>query len=64
MEKATGDMIGTNEMAEFEKELERTGVALDTVLKRYRLQSAAQLTPEIYGKAMKSLKNSKDRTAA
>lgn len=64
MEKATGDMIGTNEMAEFEKELERTEVALDTVLKRYRLQSAAQLTPEIYGKAMKSLKNSKDRTAA
>ena len=33
-------------------------MALDTVLKRYRIHSTAQITPEIYGKAMKSLKNS------
>ena len=56
--------ISTKQMAEFEKELKRTGVALDMVLKRYRIQSVEQMTQEIYGKAMRSLKNSKDKKAA
>lgn len=56
--------ITGEQMMEFEKELKRTGVALDTVLERYRLQSVGQMTPDIYGKAMKSLRNSKNRTAA
>lgn len=56
--------ITGEQMTEFEKELKRTGVALDTVLERYRLQSVGRMTPDIYGKAMKSLRNSKNRTAA
>lgn len=56
--------VSTEQMTEFEKELKRTGVALDTVLKRYRIQSVEQMTQEIYGKAMRSLKNSKDKKAA
>lgn len=48
----------------FKRELKRTGVPLDTVLERYRLQSVGQMTPDIYGKAMKSLRNSKNRTVA
>ena len=47
-----------------EKELERTGVALDAVLQRYHLTSAEQMDQEVYGKAMKSLKKSKDKEAA
>lgn len=47
-----------------EKELERTGVALDAVLQRYHLTSAGQMDQEVYGKAMKSLKKSKDKEAA
>lgn len=47
-----------------EKELERTGVALDAVLKRYHLASAGQMSQEVYSKAMKSLKKSKDKEAA
>lgn len=46
------------------RELERTGVALDTVLARYHLQSTEQMDGETYRKAMKSLKNSKSREAA
>lgn len=56
--------ITEEQMTELEKELKRTGVALDTVLERYKLQSVGQMTPGIYGKAMKSLRNSKNRTAA
>lgn len=57
-------VVSTEQMTEFEKELKRTGVALDTVLKRYQIQSVEQMTQEIYGKAMRSLKNSKDKKAA
>lgn len=46
------------------RELERTGVTLDTVLARYHLQSPEQIDGETYRKAMKSLKNSKSREAA
>lgn len=56
--------VTTKQMTEFENELKRTGVALDTVLKRYRIESVEQITQEIYGKAMRSLKNSKDKKAA
>ncbi len=55
---------GGSKMAELERELERTGVALDAVLERYRLRSAEQMTPEIYGKAMECLRKSKSRKAA
>lgn len=56
--------ITGEQLTDFERELKRTGVSLDTVLERYRLQSVGQMTPDIYGKAMKSLRNSKNRTAA
>ena len=46
-----------------EKELNRTGVELDTVLERYGLSDIGQLTPEIYEKAMKSLKRSRSKAA-
>lgn len=56
--------LNQRQISALEKELERTGVALDAVLGRYHLQSAGQMTEEIYGKAMECLKKSKDRRAA
>ncbi len=46
-----------------EKELERTGVALDAVLNRYHLDSAEQISEEIYKKAIECLKKSKSKQA-
>ena len=47
-----------------ESELERTGVALDAVLNRYHLESAEQISEEIYKKAIECLKKSKSKEAA
>lgn len=56
--------ISKRQMGQLEKELKRTGVALETVLKRYQISSAEQMTPETYEKAMNCLKKSKDKDAA
>lgn len=47
-----------------EKELERTGVTLETVLERYHISGIGQMTPEIYTKALNSLKKTKPKEAA
>ena len=56
--------LSDQQKRELEAELERTGVALETVLKRYKLETVEQMTEEIYEKAMKSLKRSKEKQAA
>lgn len=56
--------IGSSQMTALEKELERTGVALETVLQRYNLQCVDQMTPEIYQNAISGLKKSKSRRVA
>jgi hypothetical protein len=45
------------------KELERTGVALDTVLQRYGVQSITQMDEGTFKKAMNSLKRTKTKAA-
>ncbi|MCM1190059.1 MAG: hypothetical protein NC541_12275 [bacterium] len=45
-------------------ELNRTGVALETVLNRYGLEDISQMTQETYGKAMSALKQTKPKTRA
>lgn len=50
-------------MEEFKKELDRTGVALDTVLKRYSISGVENMTSEIYDSAMKGLKKTKSKAA-
>ena len=59
-----GKGIQTDQMTALEKELERTGVALEAVLERYRIGNPKELTPEMYQDAMNGLKKSKSRTAA
>lgn len=61
---AVGRGLSKTQLGKLEKELERTGVALEAVLKRYRLRSAEQMTGEIYEKAMDCLRKSKSRDAA
>lgn len=46
------------------RELERTGIGLETVLGRYNIQDISQMTPEIYGKALNSLGKTKTKGAA
>lgn len=56
--------LSDQQKKELSAELERTGVALETVLKRYKLETLEQMTEEIYEKALKSLKRSKEKRAA
>ncbi len=46
-------------MSALEKELKRTGVALEAVLNRYHIEHVSQLTPEMYQDALSGLKKSK-----
>lgn len=61
---AAGKGLSKTQMGKLKKELERTGVALEAVLERYRLRSAEQMTGEIYEKAMDCLRKSKSRDVA
>ena len=57
-------MHPTDEHAEaINKELERPGVALDTVLKRYGVKSVQEMDDNTYRKAMNSLKRTKAKAA-
>ena len=64
--KAKPQMGNTSElqMEALEKELERTGVALEAVLERYNVKGLEQMTPEIFTKALSGLKKTKSREAA
>ena len=44
-------------------ELNRTGVAMDEVLKRYGIDSLSQMTSEIYSKAIAALKQTKPKSS-
>lgn len=51
------------QMNQMNKELERTGVALDAVLSRYQISSIEEMTLPIYTNAMNSLKKTKKKAA-
>ena len=63
METAPEPPLKEEWMEEFKKELDRTGVALDTVLKRYGISGVENMTSEIYDSAMKGLKKTKSKAA-
>lgn len=60
----TSEMLTAGQMRILEKELERTGIAMETVLERYQIREVRQMTPEIYKKALGSLKKTKPKEAA
>lgn len=59
-------MEGPNvkQMEALSYELDRTGVDLDTVLQRYGITSVREMTPDIYNRAMGSLRKTQNYTAA
>ena len=70
---ATGEIVysmfpkntqsGNVQFCEFDSELRRTGILLDTVLARYGVKSVEEMTPELLGKAINSLKRTKSKSA-
>jgi len=59
----TGQKQGADRAQEINKELARTGVALDAVLKRYGVSSIQEMDSDTYRKAMNSLKKTKAKAA-
>ena len=51
--------LSTAQMNSLQKELARTGVALEAVLERYHLNRPEEMNPYIYKQAMNSLKKTK-----
>jgi hypothetical protein len=51
------------QLAEFDYELMRTGVAIETVLSRYNVSSVEEMTPEMLSNAISSLKRTKTKSA-
>lgn len=51
-------------MEALQRELERTGVAMETVLERYHIREVSQLTMPMYTNAMNSLKKTGTKKAA
>lgn len=58
------ERLTAGQMKILEKELERTGIAMEAVLERYQLKETGQMTPEIYKKALAGLKKTKPKEAA
>lgn len=56
--------IGSRKEVVLMAELSRTGVSLDEVLRRYKIGSISQMTPEIYDRAIAALKQTKPKKAA
>ena len=73
--KSTGEMIYStfqnfssknteqSQFYEFNSELQRTGILLNTVLSRYGVNTVEEMTPEMLGRAINSLKKTKNKSA-
>lgn len=55
-------MISDSQMDSLKAELDRTGVAMEAVMGRYKIEESGQISAEVYAKIMKAL--AKTRTAA
>ena len=62
--KSVQDGLGNRKEVVLMAELSRTGVSLDEVLRRYKIGSLSQMTPEIYDRAIAALKQTKPKKAA
>lgn len=58
------NQLSNEELLMLKTELIRTGVDIESVLRRYKLKNQEQMTKEIYEKAMNCLKKTKDKNAA
>ena len=60
-EKPQGSSLSDAQVKGLQAELDRTGIALETVLQRYKVNSLGELQADMYQRAMNSLKRTKDR---
>ncbi len=64
-EEPTTDTEGMYILDELlKRELERTGIPMETVLRRYNIQDPSQMTPEICTRALNGLRKTKSNGAA
>lgn len=56
-------ILSASQLKQMNKELERTGVALDAVLQRYQIPTIEDMSQEIFKNAMNSLKKTKAKAA-
>lgn len=63
-QKEIRDLMDVRTKEELMRELERTGLELETVLKCYQLKSLSDMTPEIYRNALSGLKKTRSKDAA
>lgn len=59
----TREALSIEQRKALEKELERTGVSMETVLSRYQLSSLEEMPPEVYARALDGLKRTKTKAA-
>lgn len=64
LEKDKHPILSDGQLKRLEKELQRTGVALEAVLERYHIKEIRQMDDKIYRNAMADLGKSKNREAA
>lgn len=62
--KEQKDGISKEQMLSLQAELERTGVAMETVQSRYKIQSPEAMSKDIYNKVMRALSKTKSVEAA
>ena len=62
-EKTRKARLSNEQMEQMNSELQRTGVALDTVLSRYNIKNIEEMSEAVYTKAMQGLKKSKGKAA-
>ena len=56
--------ISKDQMDSLQAELDRTGVTMETVQNRYKIQEPGTMSEELYGKVMSALKRTKSAEAA
>ena len=56
--------VSPAQMENLEKELQRTGVSMDAVKERYRIEDPEQMSGEVYRKVMSALAKTKPKDAA
>lgn len=56
--------ISKDQMDSLQAELDRTGVTMETVQSRYKIQELGDMSEELYGKVMSALKRTKSAEAA
>ena len=62
--RTVGNSVSRNQMDSLQAELNRTGVTMENVKDRYKIQDLGDMSEELYGKVMLALSRTKSIHAA